>query len=139
MKKILVPIDGSKCSQLAMQKAKELAIAFDSSITVITVVDSIKYLDMEYRYNAVQKDIEYAKELLKSAEMFFADLERDINTLYKTGDVAEEIVNLSEEGNFDLIVIGSRGMGRFSRAILGSVSQKVSQVAKTNVLIVKKP
>ena len=88
MKKILVPIDGSKCSQLAMQKAKELAVAFNSSITVITVVDSIKYLDMEYRYNAVQKDIEYAKELLKSAEMFFADLERDINTLYKTGDVA---------------------------------------------------
>ncbi|NMR95853.1 universal stress protein, partial [Vibrio parahaemolyticus] len=38
MKKILVPIDGSKCSQLAMQKAKELAKAFDSSITVITVV-----------------------------------------------------------------------------------------------------
>ncbi|MBC7087790.1 MAG: universal stress protein [Tissierellales bacterium] len=139
MKKILVPIDGSKCSQLAMQKAKELAKAFDSSITVITVVDSIKYLDMEYRYNAVQKDLAYSKELLKTAEKFFEDLGKEIETVCKTGDVSEEILNLAEEGDFDLIVIGSKGMGRFSRAILGSVSQKISQVAKTNVLIVKKP
>ena len=43
----------------------------------------------------------------------------------------------AKEGDYDLIVMGSRGQGAFSKALLGSVSKKVLNHAEKNVLIVK--
>jgi len=139
MKKILVPIDGSECSREALKQAKELAISYgESEVTILTVIDSIRYLDMDFKFDAVRDGIDLSKQLLVSAEKEFEGFDGQVNTVYKTGDVAEEIINFAEEGNFDIIVMGSRGLGMFSRAILGSVSNKVIQHSKTTVMIVKK-
>ena len=45
-------------------------------------------------------------------------------------DVAEDILNEAEEGNFDAIVMGRRGLGRAKALLLGSVTNKVVQNAK---------
>ncbi|MDA9979804.1 universal stress protein, partial [Yoonia sp.] len=55
----------------------------------------------------------------------------------RNGDFADEILEVAEEQNVDMIVIGSRGLGKFREAILGSVSQKVLHHAKQTVVIVK--
>lgn len=138
MKKILVPVDGSDCSKLALAKAKEIGAPFKSQITVLTVIDSIRYLDMDFKFDAVRDGIDLSKQLLVSAREDLTDYPGEVETLYKTGDVAEEIIETAEEGNFDLIIMGSRGLGVFSRTILGSVSHKVIQHSKTTVMIVKK-
>lgn len=137
MKKILVPIDGSDCSKLALQKAAKLGEAFKSHITILTVIDSIRYLDMDFKFDAIRDGIELSKQLLISAEEELKDYPGEIETIYKTGDVAEEIIDTADEGDFDLIVIGSRGLGVFSRTILGSVSHKVIQHANVTVTVVK--
>lgn len=139
MKKILIPIDGSECSKSAIREAKELALAYgDCEVTILTVIDSIRYLDMDFKFDAVRDGIDLSKQLLLSAQEEFQGFNGVVNTVYKTGDVAEEIIDFAEEGNFDIIVMGSRGLGMFSRAILGSVSNKVIQHSKTTVMIVKK-
>ena len=137
MKKILVPIDGSKCSQLALQKARKLGEAFGSRITIITVIDSIRYLDMDFKFDAIRDGIELSKQLLANAKEEFKDYPNEVDAIYKTGDVAEEIINTADEGDYDIIVIGSRGLGIFSRTILGSVSHKVIQHANVTVMVVK--
>jgi len=53
------------------------------------------------------------------------------------GDAAANINGYAEKEAFDLIVIGSRGLGRLKQALLGSVSNKVIHHAKRSVLIVK--
>src|SRR5690554_5332476 len=117
MKKILVPIDGSECSKLALAKARELGMAFNSDITILTIIDSIRYLDMDFKFDAVRDGIDLSKQLLVNAKATFEGYPGEIETLYKTGDVAEEIIDTAEEGAFDLIIMGSRGLGVFSRTI----------------------
>ncbi|MDB4112096.1 universal stress protein [Yoonia sp.] len=61
----------------------------------------------------------------------------NVKTFVRNGDFADEILEVAEEQNVDMIVIGSRGLGKFREAILGSVSQKVLHHAKQTVVIVK--
>jgi nucleotide-binding universal stress UspA family protein len=53
------------------------------------------------------------------------------------GDAAESILSLAKKKKADVIVLGRRGMGRLSGLLLGSVSQKVNQLAECAVLTVK--
>jgi nucleotide-binding universal stress UspA family protein len=137
MKKILVPIDGSEWSTRALLKARELAEAFQAEVTILTVIDSIRYLDMDYKFDVVRDGIDLSKKLLEQSKSMFDGYAGKVETAHTTGDVAEEVIRFAENGGFDLIVMGSRGLGIFSRTILGSVSHKVLQHAKMTVMIVK--
>ena len=53
------------------------------------------------------------------------------------GDTGPKIVKFAHDRNFDLIVIGSHGRSGFNKFLLGSVSNKVSQMAKCPVMIIK--
>ncbi|NLY45355.1 MAG: universal stress protein [Tissierella sp.] len=141
MKKILVPIDGSEYSKKAMEKAKEIGSTMNSEITILNVIKPM--LDYKYVHN---KDFHREEErllvsesniLLVESEKTFEDYTGEVKSLYKRGDPVDEIVKLAEEGNFDLVIMGSRGLGAFSRTLLGSISDKVIHHVKTSVLIVK--
>lgn len=141
MKKILVPIDGSEYSRKAMEKAKELGGPLNSDITVLNVIRPMQ--DYKYVHN---KDFHREGErllvresnlLLEDAAQLFKDYAGEVKSLYKRGDPAAEIVKFAEEGNFDLVIMGSRGLGAFSRTLLGSISDKVIHHIKTSVLIIK--
>ena len=54
----------------------------------------------------------------------------------ETGHPAEVIVRLAETDGFDLVVLGSRGLGGVKEFLLGSVSNRVSHHARCPVLIV---
>ena len=68
---------------------------------------------------------------------YFDDFEGKVNTLLKAGDPADVIIKEAEEGEYDILVMGSRGLGTFSRAMLGSVSNKVLNHVGINVLVVR--
>ena len=53
------------------------------------------------------------------------------------GRAADKIIETANEGNFDLIVVGSRGLGGIKEIFLGSVSDRVADEARCPVLIVK--
>jgi nucleotide-binding universal stress UspA family protein len=71
---------------------------------------------------------------LKRAKELKPDLK--ISTVLKEGRPADEIVKTAKEENFDLIVMGHRGLGRVKEFFLGSVSDRVADEAHCPVLIV---
>lgn len=141
MKKILVPVDGSKNSINAMLKAREIGKALGSDITILNVIplmQNYKYVHNKDLYKDVEREtLKESQALLSNANKYFEDYPGVVNTLYKRGDAVEEIVKYAEEGRYDLIVMGNRGLGAFSRTLLGSVSNKVIHYVNTSVLIVK--
>lgn len=140
MKKILVTIDGSDNSERALIEAKKLAELTKGKITILTVTDPIAMLG----HNSPEIS-ESDSHLLKAAGEYHLeealkimnDFKGKINTKLKSGSPADEILKEAENGDYHLIVMGRRGIGVFSRRILGSVSNKVLNHAQRNVFIVK--
>ena len=131
IKKILVPMDGSKNSFRAFGKAVHLAQEHEASLIVLHVRPSTKS----------SKKIQ--KETLK--EMAFFEMTRESAQKRKipfterivSGDPGHAIVQYSQTHGIDLIVIGARGLSAFKKIFVGSVSDYVLSKAKTAVMLVK--
>ncbi|KAK1311499.1 Universal stress protein A-like protein [Acorus calamus] len=91
-----------------------------------TVVDSVKKAQDAHSAALLAKAFEVCKHRLVKAE-----------TLVLEGDPKEVICQAVEQVNADLLVVGSRGLGKIKRAFLGSVSDYCAHHAKCPVLIVK--
>ena len=137
MKKILVPIDGSKYSFKALEKARVLCEKFGSELIVITVVSDIVALNVDYKIDIISQNIASAEQMLKQIELDFKDSNIKLTTMYKVGDITREIVEQAEKSDVDLIVMGSRGLGMLSRTFLGSISHKVINNTDRSVFVVK--
>lgn len=139
-RRFLLAIDGSKNAERALLEARALATHSKAELTILTTV---KPLFLPYYGNAalLKKDNEQLakskKRLLENALEFFEDYPIKVETKLRKGNPAEEILDEAEEFDYDLIIMGSKGLGMFSRALLGSVSSKVLNHTDTNVLIVK--
>lgn len=141
MKKILVTTDGSVNSEKALLEAKKLAQLLGAEVDILNVVKYIAhnpYAKVErYAMRPIEELEKASKEILDDALKLFDDFEGKVNTKSLRGEPAEVIVKEAEEGAYDLLVIGSRGLGTFSRLMLGSVSGKVVNHVHIDVLIVK--
>ncbi|HOK62800.1 MAG TPA: universal stress protein [Soehngenia sp.] len=137
MKKILVPIDGSENSKRALKRARELGELYHAQLIILTVIDNGRFFSIEFKDELIRILEQNAKELLEKVEKEFNDYPFGVKTMYKFGDVPDEIINVADEEDVDLIVIGTRGLGAFSRAVLGGVSHKVVTHADRSVLVVK--
>lgn len=140
---ILVPIDGSETSMLAVSKASGLALAFGSRITLIHVVDNYPFIGVGADYALGQN--EYLAAATASAN---AALARGVAALAAEGlhsdqrvidghVVHEGIVDTAIAIGADLIVMGSHGRTGIEKLLLGSVTQRVLQEAKVPVLVVR--
>jgi nucleotide-binding universal stress UspA family protein len=121
--RILVGVDGSNHSDRALLEAATIAKRFAGSVKVITV-----------HGRGMEKK---AKEILEHAKLY---LENEVE--YTTSSIlgsnpARALRNVAEHENFDLIVVGSRGLGSKASIVLGSVSRRVVANADRNVLVVK--
>ncbi len=136
MKKILVPVDDFEPSKKACQAAKDLASKYDSDIILITVVPGMTCRSCGL--TTFPHEIAGAKEmLLEIKENIFDNLGERVETRYLKGDIAREILDCAKREQVDLIVMGSKNRGVFSRTLLGSVSNKVVNHSEVSVLIVK--
>jgi nucleotide-binding universal stress UspA family protein len=142
--KILLASDGSEEAELALKTAVDLANNTNSELQVVTVGGA------EYRHGY---DIPESGDLLqetyktieREAQETLAEQIKKIEEARGTvteahlrmGRAAEEIVNLGEEIGAGLIIIGRRGRGGISRALMGSVSDSVIRYAHCPVLVVR--
>jgi nucleotide-binding universal stress UspA family protein len=142
MKRILVGVDGSPESALAAEKAAELAQATEAQLDLIYVVprrlppgpDAYVRTDEERRELV---EHQYAAALLAEAERKIRRPGLVVNAEAQTGAVAETLSDLADSRDADLIVVGYRGLGAVTRALLGSVAQRVSQISSKPVLVVR--
>ena len=68
---------------------------------------------------------------------FFRSEKIKVSTIFKEGHPADTIAQVAADEKFDMVVIGSRGLGGLKKLFLGSVSNAVTQEVKTSVLVVK--
>lgn len=141
-RKILVPIDGSKNSKRALLEARRYGEYLDDvEITILTVLKPdiphyYSYLELSKPDDREQLTAA-AEALVKESVELLGFPEDQVMTKIRRGDPANEILEEAEEGAYNLIIMGSRGLGIFSRSFLGSVSYKVLSHTNINVLIVK--
>lgn len=137
-KKILVATDGSEQALRASREAAGMAKAFGSEVTLIYVV----YLPPMYKTD-MGPDLREAlvddgKEILQKSKNEADALGTDAEVkLIREGNPAEVIVKESKSGLYDLIMMGSSGLGRAGALQLGSVSGAVAHDADCSVLIIK--
>ncbi|NND86171.1 MAG: universal stress protein [Nitrosopumilus sp.] len=136
-KKILVPLDGSKYSIKALERACDVVNSFNSKLVLIYVVEKtvpINFLDrkeyLEILRKFGKKTIDHANEILSKKGI-------SAKSIIKEGNIAHEIDKAAKNEKCDLIVVGNKGLGSVSRFFLGSVSNKLSQSSSCSILIVK--
>ncbi|WKT58683.1 universal stress protein [Candidatus Nitrosotenuis chungbukensis] len=137
IKRILVPLDGSKNSIRGLDNAIYLARQCQATITGIYILPRVPvraYRAIQYPEKELLKDadrnMEYAKKHCAQNGIVF---EKKISF----GDPGYTIVKYAKDRKFDIIVIGARGRGSIKEVFFGSVSNYVVHKAGMPVLIVK--
>ncbi len=144
MNKILVAIDESKVSETVLEKAKKIATMFESEVLVVTAIQKLAPSHY-YRFGAdfTHYDLvnaqaeDNAKKLLAHAKEVLKSIPGKCTTQVVHGNPADVILEMTEIKEPALLIMGSRGLGGFKRAMLGSVSTKVLHHATCDVMIIK--
>ncbi|MEX3013168.1 universal stress protein [Acinetobacter baumannii] len=140
---ILVPIDGSETSMIAMKEAIKIGKALNSKITVVQVMalDPIiadLYVKTGQTNELIERTRTYLLDILEQAKQQFLQEGLSVETKLLEGFVVhEEIIQAAQELNADLIVMGSHGSTGVRKLVLGSVAQKVLGESHIPVLIVR--
>jgi nucleotide-binding universal stress UspA family protein len=137
--RILLAVDGSEHGYKAAHTAADLARALKSeSLRIVMAYDPIPpYLGDPDLQNAINARLTYAKSVLQQAVDVVGDVPAEISTELLEGDAAESIIEVAKIRDNNVIVMGSRGLGRLAGLVLGSTSQKVVSHAPCPVLIVR--
>ena len=147
IKNILVPIDGSSLTEKIISFAIDLAEKYQAHVTLLSVLEKpyttlIRQGEL-FTPNSTKKFVEdlekYHKKILSDATK---KIERKksivtLSSMLVEGRPADKIIEVSQKGKYDLIVIGSRGLGGIKEFFLGSVSDRVADEASCPVLIIK--
>jgi nucleotide-binding universal stress UspA family protein len=124
---ILVAYDGSPTSRSALRQAYELAQAEDADVTVVTVAPTVAPLAAiaPVSVEGLREELDrWARTKLDEATAAAPD-GLTVRAVERRGHVGDEIVAEIESGDYDLVVLGSRGHGRLTNEILGSVNNHV--------------
>ncbi len=138
--RILVAVDGSTHSLKAARVAAELARQLNATeLRVVVAFDPLpSYLGEPNLQAAISARLDEAQQVMEKTLQAIGPMpEGVLRTEILEGPAAEAILQVAETHQSELIVMGSRGLGRFTGLLLGSQSQKVVQHASCPVLIVR--
>jgi nucleotide-binding universal stress UspA family protein len=133
MKNILVAYDGEAPAKRALEVAIDLTKRFDASLSVVSVVPTRPGRSPVDPWD--DRSV-HARQLHEARDILARDgVEAEM--IEPTGDPAKEIEKIAQAGNFDTIVIGSRGLGAIGRVLQGSVSEHVATHAAATVIVAR--
>jgi nucleotide-binding universal stress UspA family protein len=136
--KILVALDPSPTAQRALGEATDLAEALNARLTVISVVPPIP--GFAYRagvdIGALEQEAEAETEKILREAAQGMPRELSVTTVLKHGHPGEEIVAQIARDDHDLVVMGSRGLGRLSSNVFGSVGGYVHFHAHAAMMVI---
>lgn len=136
IKKILVPMDGSKNSFRGLDTAIYLARQCGATTTGLFVIPiyprALVPITFERKYL-----LKSTNEFMSKAKNRCAQNGIVFNWKTKMGNEAAEIIEFSHENKYDIIIIGARGLGSVKETFLGSVSHAVVHKSKIPVLVIK--
>ncbi len=138
--KILVPVDGSDNSYKALEAALVFSEKLGSNISVVNVMEQVPITHIESEKLLSELLEAYKKEnqeILSKCSDIAHQKGITIKTVHLQGNPAPVILDYSKKENFDLVIMGSRGMGKFKELILGSVSSKIVHHSPCAIMIIR--
>ena len=141
---ILLVSDGSPCAQSAAKVAVEIARKFAITLTALNVYEDLSSASLPGDEDKLIGDpdpVLYAKQWMEYVAQPIRELAAaahvDCAFAQEGGRPDETIVDFANQHDVDLIVIGSRGLGGYSRLLIGSVSNRVVHHSNCPVLVVR--
>ena len=141
---IVVGTDGSPTAGEAVRQATELARSLGAKVYLVSAYEPVPEGRLRDERQQVPDDLQWmvnpredVEETLKEGATSLEAQGVDVETLAREGDPADAILDVAEEKNADLIVVGNKGMTGAKRFLLGSVPNKVSHHAPCSVLIIR--
>lgn len=134
--KVLVPVDGSEASMKAVAAARTLMEEGSAKeVSLVYVVQAVDVAPINAPEIYDDPTIT-AKQVLENARVAMGNYPPAALFL-EAGLPADIICRIARKDNYDLIIIGNRGLNPLKRVLLGSISSKVVGAAHCPVLVVK--
>jgi nucleotide-binding universal stress UspA family protein len=143
-KSIVVGTDGSDTATQAVRQAIDLARSVDATLELVTAYEPVPEKRLREERLEAPEDLQWAispredvDTTLEAAAALAREAGVDVHVYARQGDPADAILDVAEEQEADLIVVGNKGMTGARRFLLGSVPNKVSHHAPCSVLIIR--
>ena len=135
MKKILVGFDGSEGAEQALNRAMMLIDEYGVLIliAVVPAPDFKSFVDAD-AYDTLKIK---AKTIIDNTITDLGEQSFEIRGIIEIGDAASKIIDISNDLDVDLIVLGSKGKSELGNYLIGSVANKVVQYAHKPVMVVR--
>jgi nucleotide-binding universal stress UspA family protein len=141
---IVVGTDGSETAGEAVHQATDLAKAVGARIHLVSAFEPVGNQRLREEQTQVPDDMNWMVHQREDVDATLRDAAEQIvesgveaETYARQGDPADAILDVAEEQNADLIIVGNKGMTGAKRFLLGSVPNKVSHHAPCSVLIIR--
>lgn len=142
--RIVVGTDGSDTAAEAVRQAVDLAKLAGAQLSIVSAYAPVSKRRVEEEREGAPSDVHYeigpredVNLVLDAAAAAARKESIEVQTHPVEGEPAEAILNVAEETNADLIVVGNKGMTGARRFLLGSVPNNVSHHAPCSVIIVR--
>jgi nucleotide-binding universal stress UspA family protein len=141
---MVVGTDGSETASEAVRQATELAERLGAKVHLVSAYEPVSEGRLREERQQVPGDLQWmvnpredVNDTLAAAAQGLQDAGVEVETHAREGDPADAILDVAEEQNVDLIVVGNKGMTGAKRFLLGSVPNKVSHHAPCSVMIIR--
>ncbi len=137
--KILLATDGSEYSEGAAKFLTNLNFSSDDEITIIHVISEVTFKDdaESYYYSLKQIKQEIAPKIIESTVNILKPFNVRISTVVIDGYPDRRIIDVAEDSNMDMIVMGAKGLKGIKAFLIGSVTRSVAINSSRPVLIIK--
>jgi nucleotide-binding universal stress UspA family protein len=142
--RIVVGTDGSETATEAVKTAVELAKLSDAKLEIVSAYQPVPQSRLRDESEGISGDVSHAinpredvQLVLDNAAAVAKKEKVDVVTHPREGDPADAILDVAEENDADLVMVGNKGMTGARRFLLGSVPNKISHHAPCDVWIVK--
>ena len=143
-KSIVVGTDGSDTATQAVREAVDLAKAVGAKIELVSAYEPVSNQRLQGERRDAPEDVQWSINPKEDVEATLSDAAAiaeaagvTVEKLARRGDPADAILDVAEETEADLIIVGNKGMTGAKRFLLGSVPNKISHHAPCSVLIIR--
>jgi nucleotide-binding universal stress UspA family protein len=146
IKKILVATDASSASNRAVNMAAYMAACHEAELLILHVIRDMQLPTVLKKVPELEDFANKREDILRQvAETILHEAKvraksggaNKVQTAIGSGDPASSVIGFAKRRNIDMIVIGTRGLGKVKELLMGSVSRKITNNAEANCLIVR--
>jgi nucleotide-binding universal stress UspA family protein len=140
MSTVVVGTDGSEPAHRAVKEAADLAKALHAQLDIVYVSVPILLPPITYTElidELTRKERAYAERILAHAASVASQVGIGVRPSHLTGAPVDTLLAVADQDDVLALVVGSRGRGAVARVLLGSVADRLVQLSRKPVLVVR--